>query len=104
MLLCGAAALVFSAAVCGGDAGGDDDPRSGPTPSLTPAEVSWDEMVDYIMSCQAVSAFQSHSRYVQLGLRNGAKVWAYEPRLDDMFGVFEDAVAGGCEQIPLATE
>jgi hypothetical protein len=61
-------------------------------------------MVDYIMPCQAVSAFQSHSRYVQLGLRNGAKVSAYEPRLDDMFGVFEDAVAGGCERIPLATE
>jgi hypothetical protein len=56
------------------------------------------------MTCQVTSAMQAHSLQVWLDLEDGSSVTTVEPAIDDIFDVVQDASAGGCDQIALATE
>jgi hypothetical protein len=107
-------ALIFlaahSAAIAAGcgDGGGAPAPiPSASAPAATPTgerSIAWNEAVDLIMDCEVAAVFQAHSLVVGLTLRDGSRARTVEPRIDMVFDVVSEAVAGGCEQIPLATE
>jgi hypothetical protein len=103
MLVCAGA----TAAACGGST--EPEPRatataSPPTAERTPDTISWDEAVRLITSCEVARGGQAHSRQVWLTLRDGREVTTFQPVLDDLFGVQQQAVAGGCEPVGLWTE
>ncbi len=64
---------------------------------------SWAMVLTALGNCEAESVFQTHSQLVTLKLKNGNKVTAYEPQIDDVMKAV-DALNGKCGNIRLATE
>ena len=67
------------------------------------ANSTWSILLEAINNCEVDAAFQSHQKFVELDLKNGSQLSAYEPEIDDIFDAV-DAVAGKCGQIRMATE
>jgi len=63
----------------------------------------WSVVLIAIKNCEVESVFQTHSKLVTLKLKNGNKVTAYEPQIDDVMDVVE-SLNGKCGDIRLATE
>lgn len=63
----------------------------------------WDVVLKALNNCEVESVFQTHSKLVTLKLKNGKKVTAYEPQIDDVMKAVED-LNGKCGDIRLATE
>jgi hypothetical protein len=63
----------------------------------------WDVVLKVLNNCEVESVFQTHSKLVTLKLKNGKKVTAYEPQIDDVMKAVED-LNGKCGDIRLATE
>ncbi len=63
----------------------------------------WNVVLTAINNCEAESVFQTHDKLVTLKLKNGDKVTAYEPRIDDVMKTVE-SLNGKCGDIELATE
>jgi len=105
-----AAALALAAA-CGDDPDfappltrGTPSPGPSAEPTQEPETIPWSEAVRLIADCDVTSVMQAHSLDVWLTLDDGSQRHTVEPSIDEVFAVVRDAVAGGCEQIPLATE
>ncbi|MFA6376037.1 MAG: hypothetical protein WCX69_01395 [Candidatus Paceibacterota bacterium] len=64
---------------------------------------TWDAIRLAISECRAVKAFQSHSKDVSLELKNGSKLVAVEPDIDDIIATV-DAARAKCGDIPIGTE
>jgi len=63
----------------------------------------WSVVLTAFENCEVESVFQTHSKLVTLKLKNGNKVTAYEPQIDDVMKAVED-LNGKCGNIRLATE
>jgi hypothetical protein len=66
-------------------------------------EASWEEAVAYIEKCEAALVFQSHALDVEIELKNGERVHAKEPAIDEVFRLLEQT-RDTCGTIPMATE
>lgn len=64
---------------------------------------SWDIVLTALNDCQVESVFQAHSRFVSVDLKNGNKITAYEPQIDDIMKAV-DGLEGRCGKIRMATE
>lgn len=64
---------------------------------------AWEEVQHAILSCNATSVFQTHSREVTLELKNGGTFYAIEPEIDMVFDVVRQAEER-CGRIIQATE
>lgn len=64
---------------------------------------SWDMVLTALGDCQVESVFQAHSRFVSVDLKNGNKITAYEPQIDDIMKAI-DSLEGRCGSIRMATE
>jgi len=64
---------------------------------------TWDVVLTNLNNCEVESVFQTHSKLVTLKLKNGNKVTAYEPRIDDVMNVVAE-LKGRCGNIRMATE
>ncbi|BFD25166.1 MAG: hypothetical protein JST_000490 [Candidatus Parcubacteria bacterium] len=67
------------------------------------ANSTWPILLEAINNCEVEEAFQSHQEFVELTLKDGTKLSAYEPNIDDIFDAV-DATNGKCGEIRLATE
>ena len=67
------------------------------------ANSNWNIVLTAINNCEAESVFQTHSKLVTLKLKNGDKITAYEPQIDDVMNVVE-SLNGKCGHIRLSTE
>ncbi len=67
------------------------------------ANSDWNVILTALENCEVESIFQTHSKLVTLKLKNGKKVTAYEPQIDDVMKAVED-LNGKCGDIRLATE
>lgn len=63
----------------------------------------WKIIVQAVNNCEAKKAFQSHSRIVALELKNGSKLIAAEPKIDEIIRIISEAEAK-CGRIPIGTE
>ncbi|HOZ36523.1 MAG TPA: hypothetical protein PLR18_01700 [bacterium] len=63
----------------------------------------WSVALMALNNCEVESVFQTHSKLITLKLKNGNKVTAYEPQIDDVMKVVEN-LNGKCGDIRLATE
>lgn len=63
----------------------------------------WNVVLTALNNCEAESVFQTHSKLVTLKLKNGDKITAYEPQIDDVMKVVE-GLNNKCGDIRLATE
>lgn len=63
----------------------------------------WNIILAVLNNCEVESVFQTHSKLVTLELKNGNKITAYEPQIDDIMKVVEN-LNGKCGDIRLATE
>jgi hypothetical protein len=113
LLLALVASLPLATAASCGDVDVQPTPALSPAPTVRPSsvptlpgerEVTWGEAVELILSCEVTQAFQAHSLDVTLTLEDGTRLRTTEPRIDEVFTVVRNATAGGCDQIPLATE
>ncbi|MFA5651942.1 MAG: hypothetical protein WC933_01085 [Candidatus Paceibacterota bacterium] len=85
--------------------------KSNPSQCATPdgrnftdeANSNWNIVLTAINNCEVESVFQTHSKLVTLKLKNGDKITAYEPQIDDVMKVVE-SLNGQCGHIRLATE
>jgi hypothetical protein len=66
-------------------------------------EVSWEQVVFHIERCEAAMVFQTHALDVYVNLKDGSRVHAKEPTIDDVFRVL-DQTRDECGIIPVATE
>lgn len=64
---------------------------------------TWEMAVAAVNDCEVEKAFQTHSNIVTLELKNGNKLVAAEPKIDDIFKVVSGAEAK-CGQMILGTE
>lgn len=64
---------------------------------------TWSVILSAFNNCEVESVFQTHSKLVTLELKNGNKITAYEPKIDDIMKVAAD-LKGKCGDIRLATE
>lgn len=64
---------------------------------------NWNTILSVLNNCEAESVFQTHSKLVTLKLKNGGKITAYEPQIDDVMKAVEN-LNGKCGNIRLATE
>ncbi len=64
---------------------------------------NWNVVLATLNNCEVESVFQTHSKLVTLKLKNGNKLTAYEPHIDDVMKVVE-SLNGKCGDIRLATE
>lgn len=64
---------------------------------------TWEMALLAINNCEVESVFQNHGELVTLKLKNGNKLIAYEPNIDDVMKVV-DELNGRCGDIRLATE
>ena len=64
---------------------------------------TWDMAKTAVANCEVTKAFQSHSRIVNLELKNGNKLIASEPVIDDVMKIVNEAEAK-CGRIQIATE
>ncbi|MDD4304779.1 MAG: hypothetical protein PHG92_04860, partial [Patescibacteria group bacterium] len=63
----------------------------------------WNIVLAALKNCEVERVFQTHSKLVILKLKNGDKVSAYEPQIDDVMKVVE-SLNGKCGNIIMATE
>ncbi|OPZ23407.1 MAG: hypothetical protein BWZ03_00521 [bacterium ADurb.BinA186] len=56
-----------------------------------------------VNNCEIEKAFQAHSRVVTLALKNGNKLIAKEPQIDDIINIIRGAESK-CGKIPIGTE
>lgn len=66
-------------------------------------EVSWREAVSHLESCNVKMVVQTHGLDVYLDLRDGSRVRAKEPAIDEVFRVI-DRTRDKCGTFPIATE
>lgn len=64
---------------------------------------TWEQALLTVNNCEVKKVFQTHSRLVTLTLKNGNKLIAKEPQIDDIITAVE-AVESKCGKIPIATE
>jgi hypothetical protein len=64
---------------------------------------NWNVALTALENCEVESLFQTHSKLVTLKLKNGEKITAYEPQIDEVMDVVE-SLNGRCGDIRLATE
>ena len=76
-------------------------PQSIEAPQNT--EGDWEEVVSAIRSCNVKSVFQAHSREVSITLKNGDRISAVEPHIDDIIQVAMES-SDKCGNIIMATE
>jgi len=65
--------------------------------------IGWMDARRLIQSCSVESVMQTHALDVYLTLKDGERLRAVEPVIDEVFRVY-DEVRGICPPIPLATE
>ena len=66
-------------------------------------EGNWEEIVIAIRSCNVESVFQAHSREVSVILKNGERISAVEPHIDDIMQIAMES-SEECGNIIMATE
>lgn len=64
---------------------------------------SWEEVKETIATCQTEKAFQTHARFVSVTLKDGRRLTAMEPVIDDIINEAE-AAASRCGKIMIGTE
>lgn len=64
---------------------------------------TWEQALLAVNNCEVKKVFQTHSRLVTLTLKNGNKLIAKEPQIDDIITAVE-AVESKYGKIPIATE
>jgi len=64
---------------------------------------TWEQALSAINNCEVKKAFQTHGRIVTLTLKNGNKLIAKEPQIDDIISIIA-AANPKCGNIPIATE
>jgi len=64
---------------------------------------TWEKIKQAINNCEVESTFQSHSLDVSAKLKNGTKLNAVEPKIDDIINIAVQA-EGKCGRIRMATE
>ena len=72
-----AAAVLAAGAGCGGD-------HAAVKVRATTGRISWPHAQALLQRCRVKRVEQAHNRLVTLTLRNGIRVNAYEPRIDDV--------------------
>ena len=65
--------------------------------------VTWPHAIEQLEACNVSLAVQTHALDVYLTLKDGTRVRAVEPNIDEVFRVL-DEVRGECGTIPVATE
>lgn len=63
----------------------------------------WNIVLMVLENCEVESVFQTHSKLVTLKLKDGNKITAYEPQIDDVMKAVQN-LNGKCGNIRLATE
>lgn len=64
---------------------------------------SWERAILAVNNCEVVKVFQTHSKIVTLTLKNGSKLTAEEPQIDDIIFIV-NAAETKCGKIPIGTE
>ena len=64
---------------------------------------TWEQALLAINNCEVEKVFQTHSKIVTLALKNGNKLIAKEPQIDDIITIVEVAESK-CGKIPMGTE
>jgi len=64
---------------------------------------TWEQALLAVNNCEVEKVFQTHSRLVTLTLKNGNKLIAKEPQVDDIITAVR-AVESKCGKIPIGTE
>jgi uncharacterized protein YlzI (FlbEa/FlbD family) len=64
---------------------------------------TWEQTLLAVNDCEVEKVFQTHSRLVTLTLKNGNKLIAKEPQIDDIIITVRDAESK-CGKIPIGTE
>ena len=64
---------------------------------------TWEQIKQAINNCEVESTFQSHSLDVSAKLKNGTRLSAIEPKIDDIINIAVQA-EGKCGRIRMATE
>ncbi|MDD5144706.1 MAG: hypothetical protein PHW72_01115 [Candidatus Pacebacteria bacterium] len=64
---------------------------------------TWEAALQSINNCEIEKVFQTHSRIVTLMLKNGNRLIATEPNIDDVIKVV-DGAAARCGEVPIGTE
>jgi hypothetical protein len=93
-----ASALAATTALSSCSAGGADGSDQGQT-----RELSWQQAVSHLESCNVEMAVQKHELDVYRDLRDGSRVHAKEPAIDEVFRVL-NRTRRKCGTIPIATE
>ncbi|HWO07366.1 MAG TPA: hypothetical protein VNM40_02170 [Candidatus Paceibacterota bacterium] len=65
--------------------------------------ISWYHAMELLKNCEVKMAMQTHALDVYLTLKDGRRVRAVEPTIDEMFRVI-NATRGACGTFPVATE
>lgn len=63
----------------------------------------WEKIKNAIYGCEVESVFQNHSNEVTAKLKDGNKIEAIEPNIDDVFDIVNEA-RNKCGEITMATE
>jgi hypothetical protein len=72
-------------------------------PTLGSVFISWPHAIELIKACQVAMATETHAHDIYLELKDGRKLRAVEPMIDDVFKIADQA-QGTCGAFPLATE
>lgn len=67
------------------------------------ANSTWPLLLEAINNCQVTQIFQDHQKFVQLELKDGSTLSAYEPAIDQAF-MAADAVIEECGPVRMGTE
>lgn len=66
-------------------------------------ESDWQNVVNAIFQCEVDTAWQAHSREVSVDLKDGSKLYAVEPGIDDIIDIAREA-SPACGDIRIGTE
>jgi len=66
-------------------------------------DISWEKAQELVSGCRAENVFQTHSLEVTVVLKNGVKLKAIEPRIDDIMSIAVSALER-CGNIVIGTE
>jgi len=64
---------------------------------------TWEQAVLALNNCEVEKAFQTHNKIITLTLKNGNKLIAREPQIDEIIKVIEETEAK-CGNVPMGTE
>ena len=64
---------------------------------------TWEQALLAVNNCEVEKVFQTHSRLVTLALKNGNRLTAREPQIDDIITIVR-ASESKCGKIPIGTE